>query len=87
LRRHSTPVETRAKKQDNTQLQDKSTQEEQIKDMGSKQSSIFKSSENEVTKIPLFFNLYQSGNYIVSKSAKEDANFSLEVFYHQHQSF
>ncbi|VVH63672.1 DNA helicase [uncultured Gammaproteobacteria bacterium] len=79
LRRHSTPVETRAKKQDNTQLQDKSTQEEQIKDMGSKQSSIFKSSENEVTKIPRFFNLYQSGNYIVSKSAKEDANFSLAI--------
>jgi very-short-patch-repair endonuclease len=40
LRKHSIPVETRAKKQDNIQLQDKSTQEEQIKDMGSKQSSI-----------------------------------------------
>ncbi|MBW5290691.1 MAG: DNA helicase [Candidatus Ruthia sp. Asou_11_S2] len=75
---HSIQVETRVKKQDNIQLQEKSTQEEQIKNIESEQLSIFKQGENEATET-LFFNLYQSGNYIVSKSEKEDADFSLAI--------
>lgn len=47
---HSIQVETRVKKQDNIQLQEKSTQEEQIKNIESEQLSIFKQSENEATE-------------------------------------
>ncbi len=62
----------------NHSIQQKFTQEEQIKNIESEQLSIFKQSENKATKT-LFLNLYQSGNYIVSKNEKEDADFSLAI--------
>ena len=79
LAEHSVPVETQVKEQDNIQPQDKSTEEKQIKNIESEQSLVFKQNENEITETTLFFNLYQSGNYVVSKSEKEDADFSLAI--------
>ncbi|CAB5507901.1 hypothetical protein AZO1586I_2176 [Bathymodiolus thermophilus thioautotrophic gill symbiont] len=72
-------LKKKAKEQDNIQSQDKSIQEECIKDIEFKQPPIVKQSENTVIEERLFFNFYQSGNYIVSKSEKEDADFSLAI--------
>ena len=76
--------EAKTNQQDNldqqkTKPQEKLVRGKQLEIIEPEPPPIFEQNKDKESQILLFLNLYQSGNYVISQTRKEDADFSLTI--------